>query len=143
MNNSTFQHGRFYKITHYGRINSNFPASANFPVTLKGKGEPVWFVGLAWKPAQFLLEEGVLKKASKATRTSFYLIASNYFQLTDTVYVEHDEESLQKRHRVKTIEPFTLKQFPLLIGTKTTTIFDRLLKGEKVNKKAFPKGKII
>lgn len=134
MNNDTFQHGKFYKITNYGRINLDFPRKGNLPVTLNGKGEPVWFVGLAWKPAQFLLEEGVLKKACEATRTLFYLIASNYFQLTDTIYVEYDEMSLQKRYRVKTIEPFTLKQFPLLIGTKTTTIFDRLLKGEKVFK---------
>ncbi len=141
MNNNTFQHGRFYRITYYGKINVDFPRKGNLPITLKGKGESVWFVGLAWKPAQFLLEEGVLKKASKATRTSFYLIASNYFHLTNTVCVEHNEMSLQKRDRVKTIEPFTLKQFPLLIGTKTTTIFERLLKNEKVNLRAFSKGK--
>jgi hypothetical protein len=133
MNYDTFQHGKFYRITHYGRINLDFPQSGNLPLTLDGKGEPVWFVGLAWKPAQFLLEEGVIKKARRATRTLFYLIASNYFHLTKTVYVEHDEMSLKKRDRVKTIELFTLKQFPLLIGTKTTTLFDHFLKGEKVN----------
>lgn len=130
MNNDTFQHGSFYRITNYGRINLDFPRKGNLPVTLMGKGESVWFVGLAWKPAQFLLQQDKLIHVSKTERTPFYLIASNHFQLTNIISIEHNEMSLKKRDRVKMIEPFTLKQFPLLIGTKTTTTFNRLLKGE-------------
>ena len=132
MNNETFQHGSFYRITNYGKINLDFPKKGNLPVILIGKGESVWFVGLAWKPAQFLLQQEKLMHVSKANSTPFYLIASNYY-VTNTVYVEHNEMSINKRDRVKIIEPFTLKELPLLIGTKTTTIFDQLLKGEKIN----------
>lgn len=132
MNNDTFQHGRFYRITNYGKINLDFPSKGNHPITLNGKGESVWFVGLAWKPAQFLLQQDKLTHVSKANSTPFRLIASNYY-VTNTVYVEHNEMSINKRDRVKIIEPFTLKELPLLIGTKTTTAFDQLLKGEKIN----------
>ena len=137
MNNDTFQHGRFYRITLFGKLNPDFQRKGNFPITLQGRGGSVWFIGLAWKPAQFLLKERILKEVAKATRTSFYLIASNYFQLTKMIYVEHNEMSLKKKDRVKTIEPFTLKQFPTLIGTRTTTMFERLLRGEKINLKGF------
>lgn len=58
------------------------------------------------------------------------------------LYVEYSEEGLNKRDKVKQIELFTLKQFPTLIGTKTTTLFSRLLKG-KISTKGFPEGKIV
>jgi len=120
--NSTFQHGEFYKITKYGRINPGFwdglHSLARLPITLNGKGEPVWFVGLAW----------IL--VPPRLGCPFYLIASNFYEKTEKLYIEYDETSLRKRDRVKIIEPFTLKDFPLLIETKTTTLFSRFLKNE-------------
>jgi len=132
MNNNIFQHSKLYRITLFGRLNPN--PRGNFSITLNGKGESVWYVGLAWEPSQYLLQQGKLTPVSKRIRTRFFLIASNYFQLTRYVYVEHNEMSLKKKDRVKIIEPFTLKQFPLLIGTRTTTLFEHLLRGKKITK---------
>ena len=117
MNKGTFQHGKFYKITKHGRINPDFLTSGRRPITLNGDGESVWFVGLAWRTGK------------NNSRFPFYLIASNFYR-TEKLYIEYDENSLRKRDRVKTIEPFTLKEFPLLIEAKTTTLFSRLLKNE-------------
>lgn len=125
---NTFQHGKFYKITRYGRINLNFMFNGKSPIILGGKGEPVWFVGLAWK--RYVPEIIELAPLGILENTPFYLIASNYYCDTRFLYVEHNEKNEPKKYRVKTIEPFTLKEFPLLIGTKTTTLFDRFLKGD-------------
>jgi len=139
MNKHTFQHGRFYKITYHGRINLN--PDGNEPITSSGKGEAVWFVGLVWKNKEFF--------ENADTQTKFKLIASNFYEETKQTphkYAEkilvHNEAFLHKRDKVKTIEPFTLKQFPTLIGTKTTTLFLRLLQN-KISVKHFPQGKIV
>ena len=134
MNKDTFKHGEFYKITRYRKVNLNFLSffsalySGKNPIILGGKGEPVWFVGLAWK--RYVPEIIELAPLGILDNTPFYLIASNYYCGTKFLYVEHNEKNELKRYRVKTIEPFTLKEFPLLIGTKTTTLFDRFLKGD-------------
>jgi hypothetical protein len=139
VNKDTFKHGKFYKITRYGRINLDFCGKSAYnrilslsngkkPLILKGKGEPVWFVGLAWK--RYVPEIIELAPLGILENTPFYLIASNYYCDTRFLYVEHNEKNEPKIYRVKTIEPFTLKEFPLLIGTKTTTLFDRFLKGD-------------
>jgi len=128
MNKNTFKHGKFYKITRYGRINLNFMPNGKSPFILDGKGEPVWFVGLAWKATY--LKSGYPQKYVPENNTPFYIIASNYYEGANIIYVEHNEKNEYKKYWVKTIEPITLKEFPLLIGTKTTTLFDRFLKGD-------------
>ncbi len=152
MNKDTFKHGKFYKITKYGRINPNFPSVGNKPVILSGKGEYVWFVGLAWKKRTL---EGEKIIQSNDAQTCFYLIATNYYTTERvgcpvTIYITHREIAifkkyeiaLYKRYRVKQIEPFTLEQFPLLVSAKTTTLFTRLLKGE-ISPINFPDGIIV
>ena len=143
MNKYTFQHGRFYKITYYGKINLAFiNGNGREPIVSHGKGDTIWFVGLAWKG-----------RRSNDAQTTFKLIASNWHAeafvpglYKKTHYTEvtlvHNEVPLYKKNRVKMIEPFTLKQFPTLIGTKTTTLHARFL-ANKISVKGFPNKEII
>ena len=69
--------------------------------------------------------------------TPLFLIASNYYNFEIdcldgriNFWLKHKEEKEDKVNWIKTIEPFTIEQLPLLIGTKTTTLHARLLKGE-------------
>lgn len=147
MNKHTFQHGKFYRVTKYGKLNPNFyggKGNGREAVIGYGDGEPVWFVGLAWKKTDVL--------PNVKTQTPFYLIASNYIDFLDdeidgkirkhpVVVLVHNEAFLYKRDKVKCIEPFPMKHFPTLIGTKTTTLFERLLRNE-ISTKHFPQGKI-
>lgn len=140
MNKHTFTHGKFYKITRFGKINLNFiGGNGRKPITISGDGEPVWFVGLAWKKGYIFRSNS---NSDEKPRMPLYLIASNFYEGTNMLYVEYDENTLYKRDKVKCMEPFPLKSFPTLIGTKTTTLFSRLLQN-KISGKGFPNRGII
>lgn len=122
MDHKTFKHNRLYRITLVGRINPDFPRKGTYPTRLAGPGDSVWYVGLVWNK----------NKQKQQAHTRFFLVASNFYEKTRTIYTAHDEKSIKKKYRVKQIEPFTIAELPLLIGTKTTTLLDLLLKNDKM-----------
>jgi len=126
MDHKTFKHNQLYKITLVGRITPDFPRKGTYPIRLAGPGESVWFVGLVWNKNNLSLE----RTWSKQDHTRFFLVASNFYK-TKTIRVVYDEDPIKKKYRVKQIEPFTIDELPLLIGTKTTTLLDLLLKKDK------------